>query len=147
MTAQTHKLAVHGPMPSPITSDEGPRLAAPEARGRLVISDTAVEKIAGQIVADAPGIGGARTGILGLAARETFDTRPSVSVALSGRTASVTAHIGLTYPTQIRSATDELRTLLRKTLTRLTGVEIRQVDIHVRWLRPDSDGSNERRLL
>lgn len=122
-------------------------LLPPAERGHLILSAAVLEKIAGQLVTDAPGVGGARSGFMGFGGGQNFDTRPKVSVALSGRTAAITARIGLAYPTDIRTATEELRRLLISEIGRLTGVEVRQVDIHVDWLHPTDDQNTGRRLL
>ncbi len=113
---------------------------APARRGGLTIADKVVERTAGQVLKDLPGVGGTSSGLFGIGASSGLDTRPSVDVTLSGRSCTLAVRLGLAYPTPIAEATERLRTTLSAEVERLTGVTVRQVDISVRWLAPDSAG-------
>ena len=143
MTTQTQ---THAEQPADAAPSPAGALPPPAERGQLVLASAVIEKIAAQLVTDAPGVGGTRSGFMGFGGSEGFGTRPKVSAALSGQTAAITAHIGLAYPAHIRTVTEELRQLLMREVTRLTGVDVRQVDIHVDWLRPDTESHTGRRL-
>ncbi|WP_166821278.1 Asp23/Gls24 family envelope stress response protein [Brevibacterium limosum] len=114
-------------------------------RGGLTIADKVVERTAGQVLKDLPGVGGTSSGLFGIGASSGLDTRPSVDVTLSGRSCTLAVRLGLAYPTPIAEATERLRTTLSAEVERLTGVTVRQVDISVRWLAPDSAGANRGR--
>ncbi|WP_152347092.1 Asp23/Gls24 family envelope stress response protein [Brevibacterium sp. CFH 10365] len=118
---------------------------APARRGGLTIADKVVERTAGQVLKDLPGVGGTSSGLFGIGASSGLDTRPSVDVTLSGRSCTLAVRLGLAYPTPIAEATERLRTTLSAEVERLTGVTVRQVDISVRWLAPDSAGANRGR--
>lgn len=113
---------------------------APARRGGLTIADKVVERTAGQVLKDLPGVGGTSSGLFGIGASSGLDTRPSVDVTLSGRSCTLAVRLGLAYPTPIAEATERLRTTLSAEVERLTGITVRQVDISVRWLAPDSAG-------
>lgn len=107
-------------------------------RGGLTIADKVVERTAGQILKDLPGVGGTSAGLFGIGANSS----PAVDVTLSGRSCTLAVDVGLSYPTPIAEATDRVRTTLSNEVERLTGVTVRQVDIAVRWLRPAAAGTD-----
>ncbi|WP_166974576.1 Asp23/Gls24 family envelope stress response protein [Brevibacterium atlanticum] len=114
-------------------------------RGGLTIADKVVERTAGQILKDLPGVGGTSSGLFGIGANSSLDTRPSVDVTLSGRSCTLAVSLGLSYPSPIAEVTEQVRTQLSSEVERLTGVVVRQVDIAVRWLKPRSSGSDQGR--
>ena len=115
-------------------------------RGRLTISEKAVEKIAGQIASDTPGIHGTAGGFLGIGAHDDEDTRPKVKVQLHGLTASIHVWAGVRYPTPLRATTEHLRDQIRTEVSRRCGIDVRQVDIHINTLVMDADTSGRREL-
>lgn len=119
---------------------------APETRGHLVLTDKAFSRIAAQCAAELPAVGGKSGGFLGFGQQEDFDSRPKVSVELTGNIAALAVEVGLRYPAPIAQITDELRSSLRERVTHLTGVDVRQVDIRVTYLQPRETGQ-ERVLL
>ena len=118
---------------------------APARRGGLTIADKVVERTAGQVLKDLPGVGGTSSGLFGIGASSSLDTRPSVDVTLSGRSCTLAVQLGLVYPTPIAEATEHVRSTLSTEVERLTGVTVRQVDISVQWLAPESSGANRGR--
>ncbi|MCU4295673.1 Asp23/Gls24 family envelope stress response protein [Brevibacterium permense] len=118
---------------------------APARRGGLTIADKVVERTAGQVLKDLPGVGGTSSGLFGIGASSSLDTRPSVDVTLSGRSCTLAVQLGLAYPTPIAETTEHVRSTLSHEVERLTGVTVRQVDISVRWLAPESSGANRGR--
>ena len=111
-------------------------------RGGLTIADKVVERTAGQILKDLPGVGGTSAGLFGIGTNSSLETRPAVDVTLSGRSCTLAVDVGLSYPTPIAEATERVRTTLSTEVERLTGVTVRQVDIAVRWLRPAAVGTD-----
>ena len=129
------------PRPPRPPEAEAPRSgASSEAadRGSLTLSDRAVEKIAGQCAAEIDGVGGHAGGLFGVGRHHDLQARPQVDVELTGRIASLTVRLGLRYPAPIAETTEHVREVLRRRVTALAGVEVRQVDIHVTYLDPDT---------
>ncbi|TSI12676.1 Asp23/Gls24 family envelope stress response protein [Brevibacterium aurantiacum] len=106
--------------------------------GTLTIADKVVEKTASQILKGLPGVGGTTSGFLGIGANSSLENRPSVDVTLSGRSCTLAVQLGLSYPSSITEATETVRERLSTEVEHLTGVTVRQVDIAVRWLKPES---------
>ena len=111
------------------------------SRGGLTIADRVIEKTASQILKGLPGVGGTKAGLFGLGSSSGLDTRPSVDVRLSGRSCTLEVQLGLQYPSPITEATESVRQRLGTEVERLTGVNVRQVDVEVTWLKPRSSGN------
>lgn len=103
-------------------------------RGRTVLSDKVVEKIASQAAREVSVAGGRSGGLLGIGSHADFDARPKVDVELAGTTASLAIEVGVLYPTPLRAATARIREHLMGRVAALTGVRVRRVDIKVVWL-------------
>lgn len=117
-----------------------------ETRGKLVIPEKVIEKVASQAAAELPDVGSAAGGFLGVRARTDFDARPKVDVELSGRVATLTLDVGIRYPAPLRQTTDTIRRHVMARVHALTGVEVRQVDIDVSWLHTAETGAQGRVL-
>ena len=115
-------------------------------RGSTVMSRKVIEKIAGQIAKDETYAGGSSGGFLGIGARADLSARPQAQVELAGNIASLRVEVGFPYPVPLRQATEQLRDRVASRVTELTGVEVRQVDVTVSWLRPHGTDSSHRRL-
>ncbi len=104
-----------------------------ELRGGLTVAKRVVEKIAEQAALEVTGRGehqkayAVRPGAPGTA-------RPTVEVQLEGADAWLTIDVGLTYPTPLRAAADELRAHLCERLEELSGVTVKRLDIRISWL-------------
>ncbi|MBT2586537.1 Asp23/Gls24 family envelope stress response protein [Arthrobacter sp. ISL-95] len=118
-----------------------------DSRGRTVLDRKVVEKIAGQVAGEESFAGGSSGGFLGIGAHSDFSVRPKVTVELAGNMAVLSVEIGLLYPVPLRQATEQLRRRISERVTALTGVEVRQVDITVSWLKPADEITGRRRLL
>lgn len=116
-------------------------------RGRTVLSRKVLEKVAAQIVVDETFAGGSSGGFLGIGARADLTARPDAKVELAGNVASLKVEVGLPYPVPLRQATDQLRDRISSRVSEMTGVEVRQVDVTISWLRPDEPVDGRRRLL
>ncbi|KNC19848.1 hypothetical protein AC792_04235 [Arthrobacter sp. RIT-PI-e] len=149
MTAAPPSNATRRRSPAPETDtgdDAGGALDAGD-RGSLTISEKAIEKIAGQVAAETPGIHGSSGGFLGIGSHADEDARPRVSAQLHGRTASLQVRAGVRYPTPLRSTTERLRERISSRLDELCGIDVRQVDIEITSLVTDTDDSGRRELL
>ena len=149
MTAAPPSNATRRRSPAPGTDtgdDAGGALDAGD-RGSLTISEKAIEKIAGQVAAETPGIHGSSGGFLGIGSHADEDARPRVSAQLHGRTASLQVRAGVRYPTPLRSTTERLRERISSRLDELCGIDVRQVDIEITSLVTDTDDSGRRELL
>ncbi|AOP55277.1 MAG: Asp23/Gls24 family envelope stress response protein [Brevibacterium aurantiacum] len=113
------------------------------SRGDLTIADRVIEKTASQILKGLPGIGGTKSGLFGLGSSADLDSRPSVDVTLSGRSCTLEVELGLQYPSPITEATESVRRRLSTDVEALTGVTVHQVDISVKWLKPNASGSGK----
>ncbi|MBF4994454.1 Asp23/Gls24 family envelope stress response protein [Arthrobacter gandavensis] len=111
------------------------------------MSRRVLEKIAGQVARDETEAGGTSGGFLGIGSRADFTARPEASVELAGNIASLRVSVGLPYPVALRAATRELRERIAWRVTELTGVQVRQVDVTVAWLRPRPASPGRRKLL
>ncbi|RJT74880.1 Asp23/Gls24 family envelope stress response protein [Arthrobacter cheniae] len=107
-------------------------------RGRLTISEKAIEKIAGQVALETPGVHGTAGGFLGIGAHDDEDTRPRVKVELHGLTASIHVRAGIRYPAPLRATTERLSEQIRTQVSARCGIDVRQVDIDVDALVSDT---------
>ncbi|MGI3779877.1 MAG: Asp23/Gls24 family envelope stress response protein [Janthinobacterium lividum] len=103
-------------------------------RGRLVLADRVVEKIAGQAAAEVVATAGRSGGFLGIGSDTDTSARPKVDVTLSAESADLSLAVGIAYPGSIRRATQEVRDHVTERVETLTGVDVRRVDIDVTFL-------------
>ena len=103
-------------------------------RGRLVLADRVVEKIAGQAAAEVAATAGRSGGFLGIGSENDTAARPKVDVTLSTESADLALSVGIAYPGSIRRATQEVRDHVTERVETLTGVDVRRVDIDVKFL-------------
>ncbi|GAB2577608.1 Asp23/Gls24 family envelope stress response protein [Microlunatus antarcticus] len=106
----------------------------PARRGRLVIADSVVEKIAGQAAAEIGTVHGRTGGVLGLGAHDDRSARPDVDVDVRGSFADVSVKVGVAYPGSIRKTTSQLREHVTRRVRELTGVEVHRLDVEVTFL-------------
>jgi uncharacterized alkaline shock family protein YloU len=123
---------------------DGP--ASPGSRGRLVLAERVVEKIAAQCASEIAEVGGSSRGFLGLGRQRDPSARPKVSVELTGGIATLSLELGIRYPASIAATTQRLREELRRRVTELAGVRVRQIDIRVGYLHAGAE-AEERTLL
>jgi len=123
------------------SSGVGPARTEPRRRGRLILAERVIEKVAGQAASEVSAASGRAGGILGLGAEADPQARPHVDVELSADSADLALSVGIAYPGSIRAATEEVRDHVVRRVRDLTGVSVRRVDIHVTFLAGDNDGS------
>ena len=103
-----------------------------EERGRLVVADRVVERVAGyavQLVTDAAA---APRRVLGL---NVGEARPegvaSVDARVQDDLASVQATIAVRWPRSVRRVADLVRQRIRSEVTTITGMRVDHVDVEV----------------
>ena len=126
---------------TPVTSTASPtrtvgttRRAAPADRGRLVLADKVVEKVAGQAASEVPGVLGREGGVLGVGGHADTSARPAVDVDLGHDSADLSLAVGVAYPGSVRQVTSRLRDHVARRVEDLTGVSVHRVDVDVRFL-------------
>lgn len=121
-------------------------MSAPAARrGRLVLADTVVEKIAGQAAAEVGTVHGRSGGLLGIGSHDDRTARPQVDVDLSGDHADVSVKVGVAYPGSIPETTRALRGHVVSRVRELAGVEVRRLDVEVTFLSVAGDDTPTRK--
>lgn len=100
-------------------------------RGRLILPQKVVAKIAGQAASEGAAVGGSSGGVLGFGAHPDLDARPRVDVELSGTTAVIELDLVVRYPTSIRQASERARQRVMDRVHQLAGVQVTRVDITV----------------
>lgn len=106
----------------------------PRRRGRLVLAEKVVEKIAGQAANELSVASGRSGGLLGIGSDADPAARPRVEVDLSTESADLAIKIGIAYPGSIRAATQQVREHVTRRVEELTGVDVRRIDIEVTFL-------------
>ena len=122
-------------MTTTVSTQPAPDAAAEmRRRGRLVLADRVVQKIASQAAAEVAATAGRSGGFLGIRAETDAGARPRVDVTLSVDSADLSLAVGIAYPGSIRRATQELRDHVTERVETLTGVDVRRVDIDAKFL-------------
>lgn len=114
------------------------------SRGRLVLSDGVVEKIAGQVVAEIGATYGTSGGFLGFGGHADGSARPRVQVTLSEQSADVTVRAGVGYPASLRRAAEQIRAAVVDRVHAYTGVAVHRVDIEIAFLAPAGNAADDR---
>ncbi len=118
-----------------------PGRVEPRLRGRLVLAEKVVEKIAGQAATEVGAASGRSGRVLGIGGNADPNARPHVDVDLSAESADLALSVGIAYPGSIRAATQQVREHVTRRVEQLTGVDVRRVDIDVALLTADLDGA------
>ena len=109
-----------------------------EQRGATIIPARVVARIAEQAAFEAPHVGSAAGGVLGVGARRDFHARPDVECDIYGRVAVLRMDVGMAFPTPLAPAAQGLRDHVRSRVERLTGLEVGRIDVTLSWLDPGS---------
>lgn len=117
----------------------------PRFRGRLVLADKVVEKVAGQAASEVADAGGHSGGLLGIGGHGDLDARPKVDAALSRDYVDLKISLAVSYPTSIREATQQVRDHVSERVESLTGVRVHRVDIDVTALTVTGNGDRDRK--
>lgn len=138
------------PTSSPAT--DGPDLAAGEPRGKTVINDAVVAKIAGLALRDVAGIhavGGGAARALG-AIRDVLnstDHSQGVSVEVGETQVAVDLSIVAGYPVPLQQVAEDARTAIIDAIETLVGMQVTEVnvtinDVHLPDEADDTDTAN-----
>jgi uncharacterized alkaline shock family protein YloU len=121
-------------------------LRPPETRGRTVIANRVLERIAARAVTEVDQAGGAARRLLGVPlGRDTAHTVARATAHVDGQLATLQVTMSVIYPAPIRQVTRRVRDQVIARVGELTGLDVRQVDIEItRLIRPGSEG---RRVL
>jgi uncharacterized alkaline shock family protein YloU len=107
----------------------GAELAPPGQRGSTDIADRVVEKIAAYAAAEVDDAHGPARRMLGL--KMPGATAPKVTVLIDGQLATVRLALSVRYPAPIRQVTRRVREHVTERVGKLTGLDVRHVDIEV----------------
>lgn len=116
-------------------------------RGRLVLSEKVVVKIASQAAAETGAAYGTSGGFLGIGVDPDPAARPKVDVTLTAQFADISIEVGIRYPGSIRRAVDDVRQHVADRVHALTGVVVRRVDVNVTFLTVSAPAERTRKVL
>lgn len=131
-----HQVSSASRAPTDELAPERPPLTTPE--GRTTIAPVVVEKILLRAAADVDGVGPVvHTGLGRLVPWLASGTSAEAEVGRESVTVDLT--ISVHYPRPVRQVAASLRTHATRTITDLTGLAVRQVNITVSELVPGDD--------
>lgn len=114
----------------------------PRTRGKLILSEQVIGKIASQSASEVAAAGGETGGFLGIGQHSDLGARPTVDVELREKSADLFISVALPYGMSIRRTTQEVRDRVSRRVEQLTGVAVHRVDVDVSMLvLPDPDQS------
>ena len=121
------------PSPEPGSSPRNEQTAIPlEERGRLVVADRVVERVAGYAVTLVTDAAAAPRRLLGV---NVGEARPegvaSVDAQVQDDLASVQAIIAVRWPMSVRKVADSVRERIRSDVETITGMRVDHVDVEV----------------
>lgn len=115
-------------------------------RGSTTVNTAVYSKIAAQAAYKVPMVGSAAGGILGVGKYKDFDRRPKAKAEVLGSSVVIDLDLGLSYPSNIQQACEEVRSMVAADLRRFLGAEQVQTDIRVSWMSAQDEGARSRRL-
>ncbi len=130
-------LSADAPVPGPL-----------DDRGRLVVADRVVEKIASQAATEVDRATGAPRRVLGLSlgsATGSAEDRPQVSAHVDWPVATVSVVMSVAWPAPVLEVTEQVRRHVEEQLATLAGVRTAGVDIRVTAL--PGPRSRDRRVI
>ena len=104
----------------------GTALADPAERGRLVVADRAVERIATHVASGVEGV--APSTASGLASLVTR-TYPRATARVAGNRASLEVEVAIAWPASLATTTASVRDAVRARVGELVGLEVDKVDV------------------
>ncbi|HEY8453657.1 MAG: Asp23/Gls24 family envelope stress response protein [Micromonosporaceae bacterium] len=105
------------------------------SRGRTDIADRVLEKIAAHALTEVAGAGGVARRVLGVpVGRGAGGSAPRVDARTDGRLAMLRMTVSVGWPAPVRQVAQRVREHVIERVSRLTGLEVRQVDIDVEAL-------------
>ncbi len=119
--------------PAPATSEDvEPPAATPAERGRLLIHDRVVEKVAARAATEVERATGTPRTVLGRTlGRATEDSAVRTSADVDGDLVTVTVSIAVEWPTPVREVAAEVRRRIVQRIEEIVGLQVVEVDIDV----------------
>ncbi|MBO1755019.1 hypothetical protein [Allobranchiibius sp. CTAmp26] len=124
---------------SPKTSEQA---SEPSTRGILDVRSAAIEHLAEHIAADVAGTVNYRSNMDKLRGRGY----PHAEVSIRGASSWITLDIAVAWPGVVEDIASTARDQVRTETTRLSGSDVRRVDVTVHVLTADQVGAPERRV-
>lgn len=115
-------------------------------RGSTTVNTGVYSKIAAQAAYKVSVVGSAAGGILGLGKYRDFDSRPRAKAEVLGNMVVIDLDLGLSYPSDVQQACEDVRNMVAADLRAYLGVEQVQTDIRVSWMSAPDEGTRNRRL-
>ncbi len=115
-------------------------------RGNTTVNTAVYSKIAAQAAYKVPVVGSAAGGILGLRKYKDFDSRPKAKAEVLGSAVIIELDLGLSYPSNVQQACEDVRDMIAEDLYKYLGVENVQTDIRVSWMSSPDQNTGNRRL-
>ena len=101
-------------------------------RGRLVIDDKVVEKVAAQAVTEVDRATGAPRTVLGQALGSAAEDTPArTSARVDGDLVTVTVSMSVQWPAPVREVAAQVRSRVVERVQQITGLTVAEVDIDV----------------
>lgn len=141
MSSTPRAAAAAGPRTGRRPADTTPADTAPapiEQRGTTTIPARVIARLAEQAASEAPHVGSAAGGLLGVGARRDFSARPDVECDIYGQVAILRMDVGMVFPTPLAPAAQGLRDHVRSRVEEMTGLEVGRIDVEISWLDPGS---------
>jgi uncharacterized alkaline shock family protein YloU len=145
--AATHVLATDPAATDPAATDPAATDRDDAARrGRLVISDRVVEKVAVHAVQQVTATSGAARRVLGVTVGEVGETSAArVTARVEGDTATLGVTLGVCWPASVTAVAQQVRRTIRQDVARITAIDVRRIDIDVvSLLAPRHQGARVR---
>jgi uncharacterized alkaline shock family protein YloU len=101
-------------------------------RGRLVISDRVVEKVAAHAVQQVTTTSGAARRLLGVRVGEAGETSAAqVTARVEGDIATLSVTLGVHWPASVTTVAQQVRRQIRQDVARITAIDVRRIDLEV----------------
>ena len=107
--------------------DPTPPATPPEERGRTVIADRVVERIASAAAAEVEAVTDSRGGF----GRLVLGKLPSAEAVVAGKTSRISVEVGAVWPTPLSVLAGRVRDHVGERVHTLAGVEVTAVDVTV----------------
>ena len=127
---------------SPEKDDASGPAIDPAARGILDVRSTAIEHLAELVAGDVAGTVKYSSGLAKLRGRGY----PHAAVSIRGASSWITLDIAVVWPGNIEDVATATREQVRTETTRLSGSDVRRVDVTVHLLTADQVDTSERRV-
>ena len=122
-------------------AEPGAAPSPPHERGRTIIADSVLERLAARVALDVDGVVADGSDLEGLIGRRF----PKAQATVAGQRARVSVDIAVAWPTPLTTVSRAVRDAVSGRVGELTGLSIDAVDVHVARVTTSS-GSTGRRV-